>query len=293
MVQQSSWREGRYALPPKEITTITFFDTKPNHIYIANNSPLQVYFGIAAVSASTFDMIIPSMGTRLWARDMGVSQFNVYNDTDTEIQIYVQSWIGEFNPSSLSQTQEIITNTAAGLLGIMDIRNLLNPLPPGTNHIGSVTVENEAAVSDYTSILNLIQANTAAKKAISAADGDIVPIGAKGDAAVTDPTLQASQIALLKGLLKQMQGNGAGQQNVQLMGSNAMDAVAITPNDGVDLATKPTKGIYLGVSGDVKITLNSGNTVTFTNLSSGVIHPIAAKRIWATGTTATSILAVY
>jgi hypothetical protein len=80
---------------------------------------------------------------------------------------------------------------------------------------------------------------------------------------------------------------------VQLIGSNAADAVAVVPSDTVDLAKVPTKGIYLGVSGDVKVTLSSGSTVTFTGLSSGVIHPIAAKRIYSTGTTATNILAVY
>lgn len=80
---------------------------------------------------------------------------------------------------------------------------------------------------------------------------------------------------------------------VTLSGSNASDAVAVTPNDAADLAKVPTKGLYIGVTGDVKITLSSGNVVTFTALASGTIHPIAVKRVWATGTTATNILAVY
>jgi hypothetical protein len=80
---------------------------------------------------------------------------------------------------------------------------------------------------------------------------------------------------------------------VTLTGSNAIDGAVVTPNDGTDLAKIPTKGVYVGVSGDVKVTLSSGAVLTFTGLSSGAIHPIAAKRIWATGTTALNILAVY
>lgn len=75
--------------------------------------------------------------------------------------------------------------------------------------------------------------------------------------------------------------------------SNAQGAVVITPNDSADLTTVPTKGIYIGVTGDVKVTLNDGSTVTFTSLSSGVIHPLSVKRVFAIGTTATNILAVY
>lgn len=80
---------------------------------------------------------------------------------------------------------------------------------------------------------------------------------------------------------------------VELIESNAQGAVAVTPNDSADLTTVPTKGIYVGVSGDLKVTLNDGSTVTFVSLSSGVIHPLAVKRVFATGTTATSVLAVY
>lgn len=80
---------------------------------------------------------------------------------------------------------------------------------------------------------------------------------------------------------------------VSLSGSNASGAVAVTPSDTTDLATVPTKGLYLGGAGNVKVDMADGTTVTFTALSSGMIHPISCKRVYATGTTTTSILAVY
>ena len=67
--------------------------------------------------------------------------------------------------------------------------------------------------------------------------------------------------------------------------------VAVTPNDGSDLAN-PCRGIYVGVTGNVKVTLRGGEDVTFVGLAAGVLHGIRATRIWSTGTTATSIVAV-
>lgn len=71
----------------------------------------------------------------------------------------------------------------------------------------------------------------------------------------------------------------------------AFGAFAITPNDGVDLATV-TRGIYIGVAGSVKVTMADGTVVTFSNVPTG-IFPIGAARVWATGTTATSLIGVY
>jgi hypothetical protein len=74
--------------------------------------------------------------------------------------------------------------------------------------------------------------------------------------------------------------------------SPATEAYAITPSDSVDL-TVPTRGVYVGVSGDLKVDMSGVGTVTFKDLMAGMIHPISAKRIYATGTTATDILGIY
>lgn len=74
---------------------------------------------------------------------------------------------------------------------------------------------------------------------------------------------------------------------------SAMTAVTPVQSDTVDLARKPCRGIYVGVSGDVKINTMEGAAATYVGLAAGVIHPIYATRIWTTGTTATSILVIY
>lgn len=69
-------------------------------------------------------------------------------------------------------------------------------------------------------------------------------------------------------------------------------AVAVTPNDGADLATV-TRGLYVGVAGNVKVDMADGDTVTFVALAAGVIHALRVARVYSTGTTATNIVGVY
>jgi len=71
---------------------------------------------------------------------------------------------------------------------------------------------------------------------IKAEDGDIVSIGSKADAAVTDPTLSGSEIALLKGLLTKINTIIDGTTpatTVLTAGNNFVGTVSISPeSDG-------------------------------------------------------------
>lgn len=71
------------------------------------------------------------------------------------------------------------------------------------------------------------------------------------------------------------------------------DARAVTPNDGADLPAGPCRGLYIGGAGNVVIDTANGTTVTLTALAVGQVHFIRAKRVRATNTTATGILALY
>mgnify|MGYP000353769980 CR=1 FL=1 len=80
--------------------------------------------------------------------------------------------------------------------------------------------------------------------------------------------------------------------NEASLSSPAEKATAITPNDSADLANA-TRGLYVGVSGNVKLTLVGGTTVTFANLAAGTIHPLRVQRIHDTDTTATGLIGVW
>jgi len=70
-------------------------------------------------------------------------------------------------------------------------------------------------------------------------------------------------------------------------------ASAVTPNDSTDLSGGVTRGLYIGAAGNVAVLMADGSAVTLTALAVGVTHPIAVSRVKSTGTTATSILALY
>lgn len=74
--------------------------------------------------------------------------------------------------------------------------------------------------------------------------------------------------------------------------SPATHAVTVVPSDTTDLDTDG-RGFIVGVAGDVKVTTADGSTVVLPAMAAGIVHPIAVKRIWATLTTATGIVAVW
>jgi len=73
----------------------------------------------------------------------------------------------------------------------------------------------------------------------------------------------------------------------------ARSVVAVTPNDSTDL-TDVAKALYVGGAGNISlIAADDSAAVTVTGVTAGSILPIRAKRVRATSTTATNILALY
>lgn len=66
---------------------------------------------------------------------------------------------------------------------------------------------------------------------------------------------------------------------------------AITPNDNTDLA-HVTRAISVAGVGALVVDDADGNTVTIPSgaLAAGAMHPVAVRRVRATGTTATGIV---
>lgn len=68
-------------------------------------------------------------------------------------------------------------------------------------------------------------------------------------------------------------------------------AAAVTPNDSADLTVGQALSLYIGVSGDVALDTPTATNVLFKAVPVGVLN-VAATRVRATGTTATSIVAL-
>ena len=70
--------------------------------------------------------------------------------------------------------------------------------------------------------------------------------------------------------------------------SSSPGGFSITPNDSVDL-TRPVRAVYIGVSGDLVVDTLNGDTLTFVSVPVG-IFPVQVKRVYATNTTADSLI---
>lgn len=67
---------------------------------------------------------------------------------------------------------------------------------------------------------------------------------------------------------------------------------AVTPSDATDLTG--VRAVYVGVTGNVALmALYDSAAVTFTAVPAGTIIPVRIKRVMATNTTATDIVAIY
>jgi len=77
----------------------------------------------------------------------------------------------------------------------------------------------------------------------------------------------------------------------QFLSSPITGAAAVTPNDSTDLP-EVTLALFVSVAGAVKVTMMDGSVVTYPTLSAGR-HHLRVKRVWATGTAATGLVAEY
>lgn len=73
----------------------------------------------------------------------------------------------------------------------------------------------------------------------------------------------------------------------------AYSILAVTPSDTVTFTNGPCRGLYIGVIGDVNVTMVDGSSAVFTAVPAGTLLPLAALRVNATSTTATSIVALF
>ena len=74
--------------------------------------------------------------------------------------------------------------------------------------------------------------------------------------------------------------------------SSAYGAVPVDVSGGNQTLASGSRGLYVGVSGNIKIDMPNAAGITFSNVPVG-IFPVQATKVYQTGTTATSVVALY
>lgn len=67
---------------------------------------------------------------------------------------------------------------------------------------------------------------------------------------------------------------------------------AIAPSDSTEFANA-TRAIYVGTAGNLVVVFPSGGAVTFTAVPAGTVLGVVARRVNATGTTATNLVGLF
>ena len=69
----------------------------------------------------------------------------------------------------------------------------------------------------------------------------------------------------------------------------AFDAFQISPDDVTELA-EITRALYIGVGGDLSVTMQSGQDIVFSGAPAGLLLPLRVSHVKNTGTTASGIV---
>lgn len=81
----------------------------------------------------------------------------------------------------------------------------------------------------------------------------------------------------------------------------AYRAAAVTPSNSANIPSVSTQDgsgndgcvLYVGGAGNLKVTTAGGDEVTFTGVLAGSFIPVQVVKVWSTGTSATSIVALW
>ena len=72
--------------------------------------------------------------------------------------------------------------------------------------------------------------------------------------------------------------------------------IVVTPSNTENISVGKIRGIMIDHTdpkANIAVANEAGTSVTLTGLATGVIHPISTERVFATGTTATTVTVFY
>lgn len=73
----------------------------------------------------------------------------------------------------------------------------------------------------------------------------------------------------------------------------AIGGIAVTPHDSTVIAVPRVRGLWVGGAGNLSLLMGNGTTILLEGVLAGSLIPVNVKRVNATNTTATLIVALY
>ncbi len=243
-MKNSTFRESRITIPATTPTQFSEGNTRPNWFLFVNNSATYVYVGVSPnVSTSVFEQIIPPYGTRAYARPDAPLEIWLYASGPSSL--YIGSMEKDFDPTMIAQTQEIAAVNASGLLGVVNVQALFDPLPAGANAIGSVIVSQLPAIPAGTNAIgSVIVSQLPAIPAGTNAIGSVTTDGLKP---ATSMTLYTVTMTTADTEYSQALPAGCKRFRLSMRGADAAYRLAYTTGK----VAAPTEPYYAAAVGEV------------------------------------------
>jgi hypothetical protein len=222
---------------------------------------------------TTFTFARPTVGSHTIA-------FNYQGDSTWAASQLVQSFTvtsPPLTPTQVALTTSTITSPAN--------ESVIVTVSAGQGYTGTPTGQVVATLDNGNSVTQTLSSGQTTFTYSSPSVGTHqVAVSYKGDATFAASTGQGSF---------RVQQGSTGQPAQDSGVSGFRNALAVVPNDNVDLPVTPILALYVGVTGDVAVNMLNGQTCVIKAVPAGRFMFLNISRVLATGTTASSLVALW
>ena len=137
-------------VPASSVYYVNFMDTSPNSCYVRNNGASPIYIGFHSTpSPSDCDLCVKGGMVKTYGEQHAFGRMMIFNEAATPTRVVIMSWeAGEFDPTLLQGDFDFAADLQNALKYDGIIRGFNSALPMGTQHIGSVDVDNQVWSAD-------------------------------------------------------------------------------------------------------------------------------------------------
>ena len=178
------------SVAPYNVLTVDYLDSKPNYFRVQNTGETAIYCSASKVpNAQDYDFMVKAASMKCHAEPFNKTRFYIYNPSGNAITVIITSFEAEFDPLAmvLGNIEVDMPNTIESNTAISSFKS---PLPAGSNKIGSVALEKDAA---YIAALEAIE--TAIKEQEFSLSADSIQLEQKDYTAVLGNILAAATAA--------------------------------------------------------------------------------------------------
>ncbi|MBQ7289026.1 MAG: hypothetical protein IJW78_04780 [Clostridia bacterium] len=177
-------------IPAYSTVTVEYNDSMPNYYRVTNMGDSRLYCGTSSMpTVKRHEFTVGAHKIKLYAEPSRRNNLYIYNPSGTDVECIVFSFEAEFDPATLALADLEIDVSGQTIESRSVITGFEQPLPSGSNKIGSVditgnagtnisnifsrfsTLLKNATVSGYTNLFDVVKAIKEVKTSVEASAG--------------------------------------------------------------------------------------------------------------------------